>query len=85
MFFEDIFPCKWEEDKTSENRAHEMTFRDESPMEPIDNAKVEPRRSQRSRISKSLGLDFITYAIESEPQTFKRLYQLQKYRYGKKL
>ena len=48
-----------------------MTFRDESPEEPIVNAESEPRRSQRSRISKSFGPDFIAYAIESGPQTFK--------------
>ena len=35
--------------------------------------EVEPRRSQRSRISKSFGPDFIAYAIESEPQTFKEV------------
>ena len=48
-----------------------MAFRDESLKEPIVNAEIEPRRSQRSRISKSFGPDFIAYAIESEPQTFK--------------
>ena len=48
-----------------------MAFRNESPEEPIVNAETEPRRSQRSRISKSFGPDFIVYAIESEPQTFK--------------
>ena len=71
VFFEDIFPYKWETDKTSGKRTHEMAFRDESPEEPIVNAEIEPRRSQRSRISKSFGPDFIAYAIESEPQTFK--------------
>jgi len=71
IFFEDIFPYKWETDKTSGKRTHEMAFRDESPDEPIVNAKIEPRRSQRSRISTSFGLDFIAYAIESDPQTFK--------------
>ena len=48
-----------------------MAFKDESPEEPTVNAEIEPRRSQRSRISKSFGPDFIAYAIESEPQTFK--------------
>ena len=57
--------------KTSEKRTHEMAFRDESSEEPIVNVEIESRRSQRSRISKSFGQDFITYAIESEPQTFK--------------
>ena len=49
-----------------------MTFRDESPKEPIDNVEVEPRISQRSRISKNFGSNFIAYAIESKPQTFKK-------------
>ena len=71
VFFEDIFPCKRETDKTSGKRTHEIEFRDESPEEPIVNVKIEPRRSKRSRSSKSFGPDFITNAIESEPQTFK--------------
>ena len=62
-----FFPYKREADKTSEKRTHEMAFRDESPEEPIVNVKIEPRRSQRSRISKSFSPDFIAYAIESEP------------------
>ena len=45
-----------------------MAFRDENPEEPIVNAEIELRRSQRSRISKSFGSDFIAYAIESESQ-----------------
>ena len=57
VFFEDIFPYKREADKTSGKRTHEMAFRDESPEEPIVNAETEPRRSQRSRISKSFGPD----------------------------
>ena len=69
VFFEDIFLYKRDEYKTSGKRTHEIAFRDESPKEPIGNAKVEPR-SQRSRISKSFGPDFIAYAIESMPQTF---------------
>ena len=40
---------------------------EESPKEPNDDEEVESRRSQRSRISKSFGPDFIAYAIESEP------------------
>ena len=71
VFFEDIFSYKRKIDKTSGKRTHEMAFRDESPEEPTVNAEIEPRRSQRSRISKSFGPDFITYAIESKPQTFK--------------
>ena len=71
VFFEDIFPYKLETDKTSGKKTHGMAFRDESPEEPIVNAEIEPRKSQKSRISKSFCPDFIAYAIESEPQTFK--------------
>ena len=68
VFFEDIFPYKREEEKTSGKRTYEIAFRDESPKEPIDNAEVEPRsRDQESQIL----LVRIAYAIESEPQTFK--------------
>ena len=71
VFFEDIFSYKRKIDKTSGKRIQEMAFRDESPEEPIVNAEIELRRSQRFRILKSFGSDFIAYAIESEPQTFK--------------
>jgi len=37
VFFEDIFPYKREEDKTSGKRTHEMAFRDESPKKLIGN------------------------------------------------
>ena len=73
VFFENIFPYKREADKTSGKRTHEIAFRDESSEEPTVNAETEPRKSQRSRISKSFGPDFIAYAIESEPQTFKEV------------
>jgi len=55
VLFEDIFSYKHEEDKAFGKRTHEMTFRDESPKEPIGNMKVEPRR--RSRISKFFSLN----------------------------
>ena len=49
VFFEDIFPYKREEDRTSRKRTHKMAFRDENPKEPIGNIEVESKRSQRSR------------------------------------
>jgi len=73
VFFKDIFLYKWEENKTSEKRTHETIFRDERPSGPTVNTEVEPRRSQRSRISKSFGPDFVAYALESEPQIFKEI------------
>ena len=78
VLFEDIFPYKREEDKTSEKRTHEMVFRDENPNESIVNAEVEPRKSQKSRISKSFGPNFIAYVIESRPQTFKKVMSIPK-------
>ena len=43
-----------------------MAFRDDSPKEPIVNAEVEPRRSQRSRISQFFSPDFVAYTFESD-------------------
>jgi len=71
VFFKRIFSYKREK-KTSRKRTHETTFRDEGPNEPIVNVEAEPRRSQRLRISKNFGSDFIVYALESEPQIFKK-------------
>ena len=85
VFFEDIFPYKREIEKTSGKRTHEMVFRDKSPEEPIVNTEIEPRRSKRSRISKSFGPDFIAYTIDSESQTFKEVMSHQKYKCEKKL
>jgi len=85
VLFEGIFSYKREEEKTSEKRTYEMIFRDESPKKSIVIAEVEPRRSLRSRISKSFGPDFIAYAIESESQTFKEAMSTQKHKCEKKL
>ena len=54
VFFEAIFSYKQEEDKISRKRTNETIFKDEGPSGPTANAKVEPRRSQRSRISKKI-------------------------------
>ena len=73
VFFEYIFSYKREEDNTFGKRIHEMVFRNESSNKAIVNAEVKQRRSQISRISKSFGPYFIAYAIESAPQTFKKV------------
>ena len=51
--------------KTSEKRIDKTTFRNEGLSEPTINAEVEPRKSKRSRISKSFGPNFTTYALEA--------------------
>jgi hypothetical protein len=33
--------------------------------------EVEPRRSKRTKTSKTFGLDFLTFMLEDEPQSFK--------------
>ena len=42
-------------------------FGDEGPSEPTVDVEDEPRRNKRSKISKSFGPDFISYAVKSEP------------------
>jgi len=59
-----------ERNKTSGGETHKTTFRDEGFSEPTFNSEVEPG-SKRLRISKSFGPNFVTYVIESGPQTFK--------------
>jgi len=66
VFFEDIFPYKWEGNNVSGKRTHEIAFKDEGPSEPTVDAKVE-LRSKRSKNSKFFGPDFIAYAFENEP------------------
>ena len=53
VFFEDIFPYKWKEEKTSGKRTYETAFRDERPNEPIVNAELnqEEVRDQESQNS----------------------------------
>jgi len=72
VFFEDVFPYKREEDKTSGKRTHETLFRDESLYEPTVNAEAEPRRNTRSRIFKSFNSDFIACTLKSKPQIYKK-------------
>ena len=85
VFFEDIFPYKQEEDKTSGKRTYEIAFRDKGPSEQTIDVKVEPRRSKISKIFKSFGSDFIAYTFKSELQYIKELCLPQKYKYGKKM
>ena len=65
-FFEDVFPCK------EENNPNKRTFETvgESSKTQEENVDVEPRRGKRARASKSFGPDFLTYMLESEPQSY---------------
>ena len=68
-FFEDVFPCKSKVDPNSSKQAFETI--NENSQDGNDTGEVEPRRSKRARVEKSFGLDFLTYMLEGEPQTYK--------------
>ena len=67
-FFEDVFPCKFKEEPCSSKRKETIN---ENSQDQNEDSEVEPRRSKRARIEKSFGLDFLTYMLEEEPQTYK--------------
>ena len=73
-FFEDIFPCRTHEGfprsfEQLDEFASEDDHVDDSGDDQIE-VLDEPRRRKRARISKSFGLDFLTYMVENKPQTF---------------
>ena len=71
VLFEDIFPYKRKEDKTSGKRTHEMAFRDESLRNQLIMRKLN-QEEVRDLESQNLFVQiFIAYAIESDPQIFK--------------
>ena len=65
-FFEHIYPYK--------TRLESFSGGSEQPREePKENEPNEesPRRSKRQRTFNSFGYDFVTFLLESDPQTFK--------------
>ena len=72
VFFEEIFPYKSTQESSSLKRNFESTSstsHDQELMEERNEAK--PRLSKRAKMSKPFGLDFLTYMLEDEPQSFK--------------
>jgi hypothetical protein len=47
------------------------TSHDQELMEEMN--EVEPRRSKRTKTSKTFGPDFLTFMLEDEPQSFKEV------------
>ena len=69
-FFENIFPIKNACDGSSLKRTHDTTTSD-IDHESINYESEEAlRRSKRAKTSKSFGLDFLTYLLKNEPQSF---------------
>ena len=71
-FFEDIFPCRTHAGvPRSLEQFDELASDDDHFDDQVENqGDDQPRRSKRARMSKSFGLDFLTYMVENEPQTF---------------
>ena len=72
-FFEHIFPCKSDEGPSSSKRTYETMNEDSQDQNQEQEVEDEPRRSKRIRIEKSFGPYFLTYLLENEPQSFKKL------------
>ena len=67
-FFENVFPYKSTQELNSSKRTHDTAIGSSQGQQDDDD---EPRRNKRTRTSKSFGLDFLTYLLEDEPQSFK--------------
>uniref|UniRef100_A0A2N9FGP9 Integrase catalytic domain-containing protein n=1 Tax=Fagus sylvatica TaxID=28930 RepID=A0A2N9FGP9_FAGSY len=71
-FFEEIFPCKPTQETNSLKRNLESTSSTSHDQELMEERnEVEPRRSKRTKTSKTFGPDFLTFMLEDEPQSFK--------------
>ena len=64
-FFEDVFPGKYKEELGSSKC--KLVIVDENSQDQNKDSEVESRLSERARIEKKFGLDFLTYMIEKEP------------------
>ena len=69
-FFVNIFPSKNVCDGSFLKRTHDTTTSDIDHESINDESEEALRRSKRARTSKSFGLDFLTYLLENEPQSF---------------
>ena len=68
-FFENVFPYKSTHKSNSSKRTHDTAIGSSQGQQDDG----EPRRSKRTRTSKSFGPDFLTYLLEDEPQSFKEV------------
>ena len=67
-FFEHVFPYKITQETNSSKRMYETAIGSNQDKKKDIN---ELRWSKRSKISKSLGLNFLTFMLENDPQTYK--------------
>ena len=67
--FENVFPCRITQETRSSKRTYEIAIGSNQDQE--DKNINELRQSKRSKITKSFGLDFLTFMLKNEPQTYK--------------
>ena len=76
-FFEHVFSCNSRVESRELEQFHETTLEskenDQAPEEEEEHQEIEVRRSKRAKIEKSFGPNFLTYLLESEPQSFKEV------------
>ena len=71
VFFEEIFPYKSTQVSSSLKRNFESTSNTSHNQELMkERNEVKPRHSKKAKTSKSFGLNFLTYMLEDEPQSF---------------
>nr|GEU77298.1 retrotransposon-related protein [Tanacetum cinerariifolium] len=74
-FFENIFPYKDKEKQISNLR--KRVINNQLSQDQTDNNSevpqeiVEPSRSKHAKVTKDFGLDYMTYIVNEEPQTYK--------------
>ena len=72
LFFEEMFSYKPTQETNSLKRNLESTSSTSHDQELMEERnKVEPRRSKRTKTSKTFSPDFLTFMLEGEPQSFK--------------
>ena len=69
-FFENIFLVKMNVMGVLLKKTHDTTTNDIDHESINDESKEALRHSKRARTFKSFGLDFLTYSLENEPQSF---------------
>ena len=67
--FEDVFPYKFKEESSLSK--HKLETINENSQDQNEDSEVELRRSKRAMIEKFVGLDFLTFMLEGEPQSYK--------------
>ncbi|GJU52898.1 retrovirus-related pol polyprotein from transposon TNT 1-94 [Tanacetum coccineum] len=92
-FFKIVFPCLSKENESSSRRddvvVQEKRQQDDDVVHDerhhqSEEEDVEPRRSKRARIEKSFGPDFVSFMVESEPNTYREAVISSEWLNGKK-